>query len=372
MKDPLTIVKSNVELVETEVIEDISEENKARAVNFVTQLISREIKEPSTLIDSVGAEEVKTLKVLSKALQSPIKNMTNENSESEKIGKSLIQLKSKVEDINPSKHNFNPGWIGRTLQRITGSSATNKYFSKFQTTQSVIESINMNLEEGKLSLLEDNAIFQDDKEKYRQTTYALAEKLQILTYTDGLIVEKIEKTEKKDERHFLEQEVLFPLRQQTQDIQQTLAVTAQGVVALDILIRNNKELVRGVQRAQNVTLTALTIGATVAGGLANQKRVLETTNEVNKATNDIIAANANMLKTQGVEIQKQASSTMLNMETLQKALKDIADAVTEIETFKEKALPEMKKSIDALNLMNGQIENHIQMKERAEQIKIEA
>lgn len=369
MKDALATTQE-VELVETEIVEEISQENKDRAEGFLNQLISSDMNNPVVLIDSVGNEEVKTLKTLSKSLQGPIMNMQNDNSESAKIGKSLVQLKTKVEEINPSKFDFNPGWLGRTLQRITGSSAANKYFTKFQTTQSVIEAINKNLEEGKISLMEDNAIFQDDKTRYRQTTKSLLEKLQILQYTDTLLIGKIDETKKADEKQFLSNEVHFPLRQQIQDLQQTLAVTAQGVIALDILIKNNQELIRGVKRTQNVTLTALTIGATVAGGLANQKRVLETTNEVNKATNDIIATNANMLKTQGVEIQKQAATTMLNMEVLSKALKDTVEAIQDIEAFKEKALPEMKKSIDELNIMNSQIENHIQQKERAEQIKI--
>lgn len=370
MKDPLNKEIVKVEEIEVEIIEDISEQQKEQAEKFVAQLLSKDLKNPNLLIEAVGSEEVKTLKTLSKSLQGPIKNMTNENSEAAKIGKSLIQLKTKVDDINPSKFNFNPGWLGRMTSKITGNSAVNKYFTKFETTQSVIESINRSLEEGKMSLIEDNAIFDEDKRRYRETTKNLIEKVRVLEYTNNLLSEKIETSEREDEKSFLKQEVAFPLSQQIQDLQQTLAVTAQGVIALDILIKNNQELVRGVKRTQNVTLTALTIGATVAGGLANQKRVLETTNAVNKATNDIIAANANMLKTQGVEIQKQAASSMLDLETLKKALTDTVEAIRDVEAFKENSLPEMMKSIEELNTMNYQIEEHIQKREQGDKIQI--
>jgi uncharacterized protein YaaN involved in tellurite resistance len=360
-----------VEVVQGELIEDsLSKEDIDKANNFISKLVNKDFDNPDLLIESVGTDEVKQLQSLSKSLEGPIANMINENSESAKIGKGLIDLKVKVEEINPGKFDFEPGWFGRIFGKITGNSSMNKYFSKFQSTKSVIEAINRSLEEGKMSLIEDNAIFNDDKKRYRETTKVLNNKIKILVYTDEKLSEKANSLTDGDEKTFIENEILYPLRLQIQDLQQTLAVTSQGVIALDILIKNNTELIRGVKRTQNVTMTALTIGATVAGGLATQKRVLETTKEVNNVTNDIIAQNAHLLKTQGAEIQKQASSAMLDMDKLKKALEDTVSAIEDIETFKSKALPQMKSSIDQLNSMNAQVEKKIERMEASEKVKI--
>ena len=59
------------------------------------------------------------------------------------------------------------------------------------------------------------------------------------------------------------------------DLQQQLVVNQQGILATELIIRNNKELMRGVNRALNVTLSALQVGATVALALANQRDVIE-------------------------------------------------------------------------------------------------
>jgi len=102
------------------------------------------------------------------------------------------------------------------------------------------------------------------------------------------------------------------------DLEQTLTVTSQGVIAINMLIKNNRELIRGVDRAINVTVSALTIGATIMVGLSNQKKVLEKTKAVNDATNNIILSTSEMLKNQGAEIQKQVLSMLLILPELLK------------------------------------------------------
>ena len=88
------------------------------------------------------------------------------------------------------------------------------------------------------------------------------------------------------------------------------------MLASELIIRNNKELIRGVNRVLDVTVSALEIGVAVAMALANQKIVIEKVEAVNKTTSDIISGTAARLKTQGAAIQKQASSAMLDIEAL--------------------------------------------------------
>jgi len=42
------------------------------------------------------------------------------------------------------------------------------------------------------------------------------------------------------------------LRQRIQDLQQQLAVNQQGVLAVELIIRNNKELMKGVDKVEPV------------------------------------------------------------------------------------------------------------------------
>ena len=63
---------------------------------------------------------------------------------------------------------------------------------------------------------------------------------------------------------FVSEELLFPLRQRIQDLQQQLLVNQQGFLTIEMIIRNNKELIRGVNRALNTTVSALQVAVTLA------------------------------------------------------------------------------------------------------------
>jgi uncharacterized protein YaaN involved in tellurite resistance len=148
-----------------------------------------------------------------------------------------------------------------------------------------------------------------------------------------------------------------------------LAVNQQGVLSLEMIVRNNQELIRGVNRATNVTVNALQIAVTVALALANQKIVLTKINAVNETTNNLIADNARRLKQQGVEIQKQAVSASLEMEKLKQAFADIQSAIEDITKFRQEALPQMAATILEFDQMTQAQEQVIQEQEQGNRVK---
>ena len=143
----------------------------------------------------------------------------------------------------------------------------------------------------------------------------------------------------------MEEEILFPLRQRMIDFNQMLAVNQNGILAMEVIRKNNYELIRSVNRAQTVTVAALNVAVTVAGALYNQKIVLEKVKVLNQATNDMIASTSRMLSTQGAEIQKQAMDSNIQVETLKEAFRETLGALDSINQYKQKALPQMKETI---------------------------
>jgi uncharacterized protein YaaN involved in tellurite resistance len=137
---------------------------------------------------------------------------------------------------------------------------------------------------------------------------------------------------------------------------------------MEMIIRNNKELMRGVNRALTTTVSALQVGVTLALALANQKIVLEKVQAINATTESLIAGTAERLKTQGAEIQKQASSTQINMDVLKQAFADVSTALEDIDSYRQKALPEMAKSILEMDQMSAKAESEIKKVEKAETV----
>ena len=171
-----------------------------------------------------------------------------------------------------------------------------------------------------------------------------------------------------DKYKFIEEEILFPLRQRIQDLQQQLVVNQQGFLAVEMIIRNNKELIRGVNRALNVTMSALQVAATLALALANQRIVLEKVESINKTTDNLIAGSAKRLKEQGAAIHKQAASTQLDMNVLKNSFADIRSALDDISKFRHDALPKMAQTIIELDKMTVEQDKAIQDLEKGNRV----
>ncbi|WP_301094837.1 toxic anion resistance protein, partial [Faecalibaculum rodentium] len=152
--------------------------------------------------------------------------------------------------------------------------------------------------------------------------------------------------------------------QRVMDMQQMQAVNQQGYLSMEIVRRNNKELIRAVERAQNVTVSALRTAVTVASALYNQKIVLEKVQAVNKTTNDLIKSTSEMLKTQGAQIQQTSMEANISVETLQEAFRNTFDAMDAIDAYKQKALPRMREQIEAFKVLADQGEERISRIER--------
>jgi uncharacterized protein YaaN involved in tellurite resistance len=136
-----------------------------------------------------------------------------------------------------------------------------------------------------------------------------------------------------------------------------VVVNHQGIMSMNIVRRNNKELIRGVERAKNVTVTALRTGVMVASALYNQKVLLRKIQTLNETTENIIESTSRMLKEQGGEIQRQSMETMISADVLKRSFADALQAIEDISTYRENALPQMQQTIDQFREMadEGQV-----------------
>ncbi len=357
---------------------------ESKADEFVQQLLNFDYanvdqqQARKNSVEQMGYDVQKHAAKQSELLRQPVRNMSEKSDDKGDVGNALINLKMKVEELDPGKFDFEEGWLSRTLGRLPGvGTPIKRYFSKFESAQTVIGTIVRSLENGRDQLQRDNTTLLEDQKLMRNSTKKLEQAIQLGQLMDQKIQYKLEREiQAEDPRHkFVSEELLFPLRQRLIDLQQQLAVAQQGVIATEIIMRNNKELVRGVNRALNVTVSALETAATVAMALANQKIVLEKVQSVSQTTSDLIAGTSARLKTQGTEIHKQAASATLNLDSLKSAFADLKIAMDEVSTFRINALPQMANTILELDKISADAEKTIEKMEQGNrarpQIKID-
>ena len=321
-------------------------------------------------IESMGAHLQKEAAQRSNMLKAPLARLSRQGDEGGAVATTLIDLKMRVEELDPGKFDFEAGWLTRLMGVIPGvGTPMKRYFSRYESASTVIDAILRSLNDGQNQLKRDNITLQDDQQAMRVLTLKLEKAIKLGQLIDQKLQDKLD-TEilTEDPRHqFIAEALVFPLRQRIQDLQQQLLVNQQGFLTIEMIIRNNKELIRGVNRAVNVTVSALQVAVTLAMALANQKIVLEKIQAVSTTTSSLIAGTAARLKQQGVEIHKQAGGTQLDMDSLRQAFSDIQSALDDISRYRQEALPKMAQSIVEMDKLAAQSEQVIKKIEHAEQ-----
>ena len=321
-------------------------------------------KEFTDVIEQFGLDDMKACHKKNAILQQRLTNFHAVGGETGDVAKGLEELTIKMKDLDPSGIDFvKQGPLGKIFNPVR------KYFERYNTADKEIATIVDSLEKGKKTLTSDNVTLEIEQSEMREMTKKMQKNIELGNKLDAYLSTAIENAkasgEDQDKIDFLENEILFPLRQRIEDFQQIQVVDQQGIIAMELIRRNNKELICSVERAQNVTVTALRTAVTVAGALYNQKIVLEKVNALNATTNHMIESTSKMLHEQGVAIQKQATEASVSPETLRAAFDETLQALDDINNYKKEALPRMKETINTFNELAVVGEKKIEELEKA-------
>ena len=301
-------------------------------------------REITSAIESMGNDLATKSTAKNEILARRIGELGQGGGQTGEVARGLADLSIQMRDLDPSAIDFaKSGGLGKFFNPVR------RYFERYKTADAEIADIVRSLDRGKATLTADNTTLELEEAAMRDLTKKLSEKVDIAMQLDRSLTTEIErrKAQNEDEKlvKFVEEEVLFPLRQKVMDFQQLLVVNQQGIVAMEVIRRNNLELIRAVDRAQSVTVSSLRVAVTVAGALYNQKIVLDKVKALNATTESMIASISRMLKEQGTEIQRQATEATVSPDTLKQAFADALGALDDISTYKQEALPRIAQTI---------------------------
>lgn len=344
-------------------LEEQAEQFAEMLVNFSSEDFEAQ-KERTAAIESMGNSLQTQSAHRSRMMDGRVRELSSKANEGSDVANALLQLQEKVSELDPSGMNFSIGWFAQLFGWVPFvGTPMKRYFMEYQTGQEVIDAILKSLENGKAQLLRDNGILGEDQRLMRDLTHKLVRQIEMGQILDTKLEYRLSNEMDDERKRFIQDELLFPLRQRIADLQQQLVTNQQGVLSTELIIRNNKELVRGVNRAMSVTVSALSVAVQIAYALAHQKITLDKIEALNKTTNQMLASNAQRLKQQGVEIHKRASTASLDMDVLAGSMKDILDAMDEISAYRREALPGMAAEILKFNELTNQGEQAIERME---------
>lgn len=333
------------------------QELDARAEKFVHTLLqmdtqSEEFRGKSDALRTMGDSEVRASAGMSnRMLERPMASLEGGMfNDTHPVTRSLVDLRKTIEDLDPSSQ-------GDLLapKKLFGifpfGDKLRDYFLRYQSAQGHLNKILETLYKGQDELRKDNAAIEQEKTNLWNTMLKLREYAEIGIAIDHKLSARVSELQSTDpeKARVVQEDLLFNARQKVQDLLTQLAVSIQGYLALDMIRKNNFELIKGVDRASTTTLSALRTAVMVAQALGNQKLVLDQIDALNTTTSGMIESTAKMLRQQSADIHKQASSAAVNIDALKRAFADIYATMDDMASYKVKALENMKQTVDALN-----------------------
>src|SRR5436305_1189951 len=327
--------------------EETSELDK-RVAQFVDELAALDSNSPEfgkkvDQLTAMGRKEIaEAAGASNRFLDRPVKAIDKDTG----IGADLTELRRTVEALDPKGATKTRKFLGI----IPFGNRVNQYFDKYRSSQTHISQILSSLGNGKDELLMDNAAIDTERANLWKTMHKLEQMVHISKTLDQQLEDKANELDVTEpaKAKAIRETALFYTRQRTQDLLTQMAVTVQGYLALDLVKKNNVELIKGVDRASTTTVSALRTAVTVAQAMTNQRLVLEQITQLNTTTANIIDSTGKLLRSNTATIHEQAAGSTIPLETLQRAFQNIYDTMDAIDTFKMKALDSMKTTVDTL------------------------
>ena len=327
----------------------------AKVHDFVMHVLQTPVNtsvfdEKVNAIHQLGNAEIRaSAQIANRMLDRPAKSMDKALFDNSPIAKSLTELRSVVEDLDPSRQ----GSLSsprKFLGIIPMGKSVQDYFRKYQSSQTHINAIIESLYHGKDELIKDNASIEQEKVNMWALMQSLRQYIYVGQKIDERLEQKIGELEATDpeKARIVKEELLFYVRQKNMDFLTQLAVNIQGYLALDMIRKNNLELIKGVDRATTTTIAALRTAVMVSQALSSQKLVLDQINALNSTTSSLIESTSVMLKRQTAQVHEQASGSSLDLEKLQKSFNHIYETMQAIDAFKVKALGNMQQTLHVL------------------------
>lgn len=335
------------------------EQIASTAKNFIKDLTSyspqspeyvEKIREISTLgytetMTSVSASQ----RMLESASTSIAGSRKQKNDTGTHVAEALGDLRVAVTDLDP---NAKSKGIARVLDFVPFvGDKINRQIQKYENAQGQLDAIVESLTNGRDSLISDNTDLEQEKANQWDSMLSLRDYI----YLTESLLEELHETIRglreagnHEAADALERDALFAANQRHQDLITQATVATQGYMAMELIRKNNVELIKGVERAQNTTLVALKQAVVIATALGNQKRILDQVDATNEVTNKLIVSTGQSLRMQTERIHAQATASGVSPEALLRAQQDIFATIGAIDAFKVKANLQIEKTVQSL------------------------
>ena len=237
--------------------------------------------------------------------------------------------------------NLNPEGIDFSYQnKLPFFNPVKKYFAKIKLQEANISTLLENLKNEQEILKRDNITLKIEIDKLDKIIEELNAE-----YKNGelYLVELNKQIPNENKNRFN----LDLFEKKLYDFKQMIIVNEQSKMALTIILNNNNEIIRNIDKIKNVSMAALKTSAMVANSIYNQKITLNKINSLDKSAVNLLKDTNSLIHSS--KLDKGFSKSQVS-DFLQENYNKIIDTLNNAKLESEKCFPE--NSLKILEIKN--------------------
>ena len=258
----------------------------------------------------------------------------------------------------------------------TAKKQMEKLLAKYNKVENNISTIENQLENHKLQMMKDIAIFDTMYEQNLQyfkelSLYIIAgeKKLEELRNVTLPELQKVaEETKEQADAQAVNDMIatINRFEKRIYDLKTTRIISIQMAPQIRLIQNNDSELVEKIQSSLINTIPLWKNQIVIALGITNAKNALGAQKQVNEMTNEMLKKNSELLKQGTIDIAEQSEKAVVDVETLQKTNKDIIDTLDKVLEIHENGKAKRQEAEQQLEQIEGEL------KDKLLEIKIES
>ena len=250
----------------------------------------------------------------------------------------LVNLVVEIKSFDSDIAGDNKSFLGKLFNNAKKQVDT--WIAKYSKIETNIDGIEKQLENHRLQMLKDIAIFDTMYEKNLEyfkeiSLYIIAgeKKLEELRNVElpKLRAQAQESGEQLDAQKVQDLEnTINRFEKKIYDLKTTRIISIQMAPQIRLLQNNEAELVEKIQGSITNTIPLWKNQIVLALGINNAKQALGAQKAVTNLTNDMLKKNSEILKQGSIEIAEESERAIVDIETLQKTNRDIIETLDKV------------------------------------------
>lgn len=313
----------------TQQVETLSPAERER----VDEIKSNINMQDNQLLTVYGANSQKNIAQFSESILSEVRAK-----DSGDVGELMTDLMVKVKDMDISEINSG-GLLSKIPFLNNAKRSVESYLARYDALSTQIDKIQAQLENARMELLKDigtfDKLYEKNVEYFNELQlYIVAGEEKITEMREEVIPRLLEEANASTDPMALQvvndfQETVNRFEKKIFDLKTSKTIAIQTAPQIKLIQNNDKLLVDKVTDAVNNTIPIWKSQVVIALGMNKQRQVLEMQREVSDTTNELLRRNSEKLKSNTIEVAKEAERSVVDIETLKKVNEDLISTIEE-------------------------------------------